>query len=206
MASDTTTTAILNAAEQLFAEKGYDGASVREITRLAGVNVASVHYHYGDKAGLLQALTDRIFDPMNERRLQLLESAQAGSVPDAAPIEAVLEAFIRPDIETLQELQLRGPTVAHFIGRVYSDQSERIQAMAAQQFAAAGDRFLKAIGDVLPHLSPDDVLWRLNRIVAIIRHTFATWPPEGIGPDRAEWTIRQLVNFCAAALSAPVVD
>jgi Bacterial regulatory proteins, tetR family len=43
---------LVRAALQVFASKGYEGASTREICRLADVNVAGIHYYFGDKASL----------------------------------------------------------------------------------------------------------------------------------------------------------
>jgi AcrR family transcriptional regulator len=57
MATATTTDAILDAAERLFAAHGYDAVSVREITRDAEVNVAAVHYHFGSKEAVLRGVT-----------------------------------------------------------------------------------------------------------------------------------------------------
>lgn len=202
MGSDLTTTALLDAAEQLFADRGFEAVSIREITRAADVNVAAVHYHFGDKQAILRAVTSRIVDPMNDRRLRLLELALAASSPEPAPVTGVLEAFIRPDVETLQSLQRRGPTVAHFLGRIYGDQTAWIQEMAQDQFRATADRFLNAIAAALPHLAREDIQWRLSRVVAVILHTFATWPAGGMDDDSAERTIRRLVNFSAAAMAA----
>lgn len=206
MGTGDTTTAILDAAERLFAANGYDGTSIREITRSAEVNVAAVHYHFGDKPAVLRAVTNRIVGPMNARRLRLLELAQAAAAPDPAPIDAVLDAFVRPDVETLLALQQRGPTVAHFLGRVYADPTPWIRDMTDEQFAEAGQRFLPAIAAALPHLTAGEIGWRMTRFVAVLVHTFATWPVEGMDRPSAELTVRRLVNFAVPALRAPAVD
>ena len=72
-----TRTDILNAAERLFAQKGFDGTAIREITRAANVNVAAIHYHYGSKEQVLRGVTDRIIGPLNDRRFELLDRAVA---------------------------------------------------------------------------------------------------------------------------------
>lgn len=206
MTTDATTTAILDAAERLFAGSGYDATSIREITRLAGVNVAAVHYHFGDKPAVLRAVTGRIVGPMNARRFRLLELAQAAAAPHPAPIEAVVDAFVRPDIETLLALQRRGTTVAHFLGRVYSDQTPWIRQMTSEQFAETEQRFVPAIAAALPHLAPDEIAWRIARFAVVLVHTFATWPADGMDEPTAELTVRRLVNFATPAFRAPAID
>ena len=67
MSSDETRERILDAAQELFAAKGFAGTSVREITRLAEVNVAAIHYHFGTKEAVLRGVTDRIVGPLNPR-------------------------------------------------------------------------------------------------------------------------------------------
>lgn len=205
MGTRETVTAILDAAERRFAANGYDGTSIREITRDAGVNVAAVHYHFGDKPAVLRAVTDRVVVPLNARRVHLLELAQAGSAPAPAPLEAVIDAFVRPDVETLVALHDRGPTVAHFLGRLYGDPTPWIRRMTAEQFAVVDERFLPAIAAATPHLTPEEVGWRVTRFVPALVLTFATWPTDGMDPDTAELTVRRLVNFAVAALQAPAV-
>src|SRR6202161_4745138 len=64
MAPPDTRTRILDAAEGLFAERGFRGTSVRAITGLAGANLAAVGYHFGSKAELLAAVTRRVTVPI----------------------------------------------------------------------------------------------------------------------------------------------
>ncbi len=79
---------ILEAALSAFLERGYEGATVREICRLAGVNVAAVHYHFQDKRGLYLAVVSGLFQRMQERY-----PPDGGVSPDA-PAEARLRGFV----------------------------------------------------------------------------------------------------------------
>ena len=148
----------------------------------------------------------RVVEPLNARRFRLLELAQAAAAPDPAPIDAVIDAFVRPDIETLLRLQRRGPTVAHFLGRVYSDPTPWVRQMTAEQFAETERRFSTAVAAALPHLPPGELAWRMTRVVAVLVHTFATWPADGMDEPAADLTVRRLVHFAVPALRAPAVD
>ena len=77
--SMTTKNKILDAAEQLFADKGFNGTSLREITGAAGVNLAAVNYHFGSKKELIKAVMSRYMDelsPALESALLLLCQAE----------------------------------------------------------------------------------------------------------------------------------
>ena len=68
MAPPDTRTRILDAAEHLFAERGFRGTSVRAITDLAGANLAAVGYHFGSKAELLASVIRRVTEPIIDRK------------------------------------------------------------------------------------------------------------------------------------------
>ena len=204
--SRDTKTEILDAAERLFAEKGFDGTAIREITRAANVNVAAIHYHYGSKEEVLRGVTDRVVGPLNNRRFELLDRALDDAQPYPLSIEAILDAFIRPDIETLQKLHKRGPTVAHFLGRTYMDPTPWIQQMAQEQFAEAQTRFFPVLTAALQHLTVEEIAWRMYRVAAVLIHLFATWPDDGLTETQADDTLAHLIRFLASALQAPAPE
>src|SRR5512145_1183174 len=81
--SQDTKTRILDAAETLFMEHGFEATSLRQLTGAAGVNLAAVNYHFGTKEELFQAVLTRRLDPMNQERIDLLERYrhEAGARP-----------------------------------------------------------------------------------------------------------------------------
>src|SRR5690554_2594622 len=94
---------ILQAAEKLFSEKGYEATSLREITQLAEVNLASVNYHFGSKKGLVQAVLERyqrVFMPALSAELKALEAQQNITT------ERILTCFIGP-LTALEEVCAR---------------------------------------------------------------------------------------------------
>ena len=66
---------ILGAAEELFAQFGFAGTSLRQVTSRADVNIAAVNYHFGSKENLVNEVFRRRMDEMSERRLSLLRLA-----------------------------------------------------------------------------------------------------------------------------------
>ncbi|GAB4246497.1 MAG: CerR family C-terminal domain-containing protein [Deferrisoma sp.] len=96
---------LLEAAERVFAEKGYRGATVREITRAAGANVAAVHYHFGGKKPLyLELFRERI-----ERLARVREAAlaQARGRDPVEDLRTVVGHFVRAWIERILDEERR---------------------------------------------------------------------------------------------------
>src|SRR4051812_1414503 len=99
MSSPTSTkTRLLQVAEELFAEEGFDRVSIRDITDAAGENVAAINYHFGGKDEMIAAVFERRVGPVNKARLAELESLgkKTGSKP--AKVEDIVAAFIRPAV------------------------------------------------------------------------------------------------------------
>ena len=74
---------ILDAAERLFMTHGFDGASMRQITGEAAVNLAAVNYHFGSKEALMQEVFRRRLDWLNDERIRVLDEMEeaAGDKP-----------------------------------------------------------------------------------------------------------------------------
>src|SRR5881394_1001582 len=95
----TTRERILDAAERLFAEHGFDGTSIRGIVEHADVNLAAIHYHFRSKEALLEAVLTRRISVVNDARLRSLENAAAAAAPREPSVEQILRSFISPTVE-----------------------------------------------------------------------------------------------------------
>jgi AcrR family transcriptional regulator len=84
---------ILDTAERLIGEQGYAATSLRHVIAEAGVNLAAVHYHFGSKEELLDAVVVRKVTPLNEARIARLERVEAETGSGPLDVEKVLEAF-----------------------------------------------------------------------------------------------------------------
>ena len=87
-----TRTRILDAAEELFMQHGFEGTSMRQLTSRAGVNLAAVNYHFGSKDALIEAVFRRRLDPMNAARIAALDELEKEG--RAAAPEAIIRAFV----------------------------------------------------------------------------------------------------------------
>ncbi len=94
-----TKTRILETAERLFAVHGADKTTLRQISSLAGVNLAAVNYHFGSKAELISALLSRVLDPVLERQIAMLEDVETRGGDGLPDLEGIIRAFITPAFE-----------------------------------------------------------------------------------------------------------
>ncbi len=205
MSSQGTKERILDAGEKLFGQRGFAGTSLREITREAEVNLAAVHYHFGSKEALLKAVLDRIVGPTNRERLEQLEEAENLAGEDAPTVEAILEAFIAPDLRLIRDLGERGLVVSRFLGRATSEPSELVQELIREQFGTLGQRFLDALSHALPDVSREHLFERLLWVVAILTSILADTGPAAsrLDPDETEALVSRLIAFAAAGMRAP---
>jgi AcrR family transcriptional regulator len=198
---------LLDAAERLFATRGFDGTSLREVTAAASANVAAIHYHFGSKEELLRAVLSRIVAPVNSERLRLLEKAEADAAPGAPSVEAILGAFLAPDLEVIRDLGERGAVVTRFMGRSYTEPSDLVRRMVGEQFGELGQRFHRALCRAVPDVPPDEVYWRLMAVVAVITYMLAAQGDGGssslLDPNDLDGTLRRLAAFLAPGLRAP---
>ena len=182
-------------AERLFAEKGLDGASTREITDAAGVNLASVNYYFGSKEGLISAVFHRHFNPLNEERLAMLDSVEqaAGNGPPA--LEAVLEAFIRPAVTREHNSRF-----TLLMGRCMSEPARYVEAHIRPHFESMMQRFDASLARALPDRSRDEIFWKMIFTIGALHHVVPIWskvaiPGEAVQLHDAEGIIHRLVSY-----------
>jgi AcrR family transcriptional regulator len=150
---------ILNAAERLFAEQGFEHTSLRQITASADVNLASVNYHFGSKKALIQAVVERyhaVFMPALDRGLQDL---QAQGIDSTA---AVLNCFVEPLME-LRSINKQGTAIyLSLLGHAYSEIQGHLRKFTLANFGPVLERLLLCVQQANPHLSPSTLFWRLH--------------------------------------------
>ena len=209
--SRDTKTRILDTAEQLFAERGYASTSLRNITTEAGVNLASVNYHFGSKETLLYQVLARRLGPINEERVRLLDQAAAKAGDDEPDLEDVIRAFLLPAFQAFQENGEQGAQFMQLIGRTHSEINDQFRNLFLDLFRNVIQRFTLAFQQVFPHLSEEEVRLKLFFLVGAMAHTLAwsqkvEWLPKG---NQSRTMIYEtLVQFATAGMRAavPVVE
>ncbi len=200
---------ILIAAESLFAESGYDGTTMRQITQLAKVNLAAVNYHHGAKESLYLEIIRRRLQPINESRLKNLTEAErkAGGAP--VPLDVLVDIMARPLFELYANADYGGRHAARLIGRSLVEPLPFMTKFLATEFQPVMARFGQALRRHAPTLSPEDFLWRLSFVVGAMLHALATLHrmkdlTRGICRDHDPAAARaRFVQFAVEVLGSP---
>ncbi|TAK43490.1 MAG: TetR/AcrR family transcriptional regulator [Betaproteobacteria bacterium] len=168
-----TRTRILDAAEELFMQHGFEGTSMRLLTSKAGVNLAAVNYHFGSKDALIEAVFRRRLDPMNAERiaeLDRLEKSAAGTAP--AP-ERIIRAFLRASLAMIEDARSGGRNFIRLLGRAYTEPSKPIRALIGQLYGPAMERYKTAFQRALPELPHEELIWRMHFMFGTLAYTLA---------------------------------
>jgi AcrR family transcriptional regulator len=201
---------ILDAAEKLFVDNGFSATSLRAIIKEAGVNTASVHYHFGSKEGLIEAVFKRRVAGLNRERLEMLDALEAQFGDRPVPLEDVIRSFLLP---VMQRHCAGGveEAIPKLMGRAITE-PEGFHGTIREAFKEIAARFGKAIARAMPGLSPEEVEWRLHMVVGAMVFTVIApkihrnkarkfcW-----SQDHDEVTDR-LVRFLAAGMRAPMPE
>src|ERR1700730_5141113 len=189
---------ILDSAEKLFGMNGFDGTSLRDITTAADVNLAAINYHFQSKDSLIDAIVARRIQPVNKKRLELLQAAGAYRT-----VEQILCAFMAP------VMQVKADVLAPLIGRILSNPELFVERVFHKHLAPVSQRFIEALSRALPDLPPSELLWRLHFSVGVMTHTMLwgrIFPRITNGvcdiSDR-EALVERTVRFVAAGFRAP---
>ncbi|MDT7797830.1 MAG: hypothetical protein QOI78_1263 [Actinomycetota bacterium] len=205
MAPPDTRTQLLDAAEHLFAEHGFRGASIRAITDLAGANLAAVGYHFGSKAELLAAVVRRVVEPINAAQSAGLDQVLART-PDPEVTELV-EAFAGPLFDAMVAGDEGGARKSRLIMRILGDPAEEMREWTGPAEDTVRTRYLAAFGHALPGLSSAELWFRVRGILAVAAvdrvEVHNGHFPAGASPMAAR---RWAITFLAAAMSAPPTE
>ena len=204
---------IMEAAEALFLEHGFEATSLRAITATAAVNLAAVNYHFGTKEELFQAVLTRRLDPMNQDRVALLTRLENEAAPATLSCEKILMALFIPALTLARDPARGGNDFLRLLGRAYADPAPFIRQFLSEQYAAMITRFKAAFARALPGLPRKGLSWRLHFIMGALSYTLAGTDAlrliAELNPhetENDEILLRRLAPFLLAGLKAPLPD
>ncbi|MBB5014942.1 TetR family transcriptional regulator [Rehaibacterium terrae] len=194
---------ILGAAEELFAQFGFAGTSLRQVTSRADVNIAAVNYHFGSKENLVNEVFRRRLDELSENRLKALKAALTES---PGSLEAILAAFIEPALALTLDRH-GGSAFVRVLARAYAEKNDRLRKFLSDNYGHVLRDFAKAIAACLPGLGKEELYWRLDFTAGALTYAMADFGlikrPAGVSEQQhCERAARELIRFAAAGLRA----
>ncbi len=204
---------LLDAAEQIFAERGFEGASIRAVTQAAGASVSAANYHFGSKEALLRETLLRRVGPLNERRIARLDALEENAGGRPVELETIIEAFLRPVFEEHAASVDATNRFRQVAARIYSDPPDVVATMKRELFGPIVTRFVGAISAALPEKTPEEIELGFQLTVGVMVHVISghlvTTPVSEDGGCEC-WTSRlsdeavlqQMIAYVVAGLRA----
>lgn len=201
---------ILVAATITFAERGFEGATLKEITDRAGANIAAVNYYFRSKDELFRHVLRRLLEKVNAARALALQEYEAAVLAGEQPaLYTLLEAMIRPMVQLGTGA---GEGVAHLSLLLQA----RFSPSAPDDISFPDndlihERFIDALGRMLPHLSRKEIIWRYDCTRGAMMFVLADLSPsihrivrlaQTQRDAEVETVVRELVAFAAQGFLA----
>jgi len=170
--SASTRERILDAAELLFAEKGFHAVSVRDITRAAGVDVALVNYHFGGKQLLFESVFMRRAEVLNFERLRQLEVVIDRAYPKAPSVESIIDAFTHPLLDRSSRGSAGWKAWFAIIAQV-NNSKDLGGVIMTRYFDPVVQAFIRALQQAMPGCDKRDIYWSYHFLSGALTLTFA---------------------------------
>ncbi|MCQ4347902.1 TetR family transcriptional regulator [Pseudomonas stutzeri] len=204
MAHSETVERILDAAEQLFAERGFAETSLRLITGRARVNLAAVNYHFGSKEALIQAVFVRFLGPLSQR----LERELARRQGRAPLLEELLELLAAQALAVAGDCdKLIG--FMRLLGMAVRQHQQELHVYLGGLYGKVFRRYLQQLQEALPGVPPLELFWRAQFALGAATFSLAGlsslrgFARSDFGVDTsAEQVLGLMVPFLAAGLRA----
>jgi AcrR family transcriptional regulator len=156
--------AILRATERLFASRGVDATTMREITAEAGTNLAAVNYHFGSKLELAYAVFEGLASEVCAARHAELDEIERKDGGGPIKVEAIVRAFIRPYVEGEEG---RRRLTVRLIQQHRLEPSAMTRRISEDHFDPLAARAIRMLQSALPELPARDVFWRYHLMVGV---------------------------------------
>lgn len=210
MAQKDTVKNILNAAEELFSERGFAETSLRNITTKAGVNLAAVNYHFGSKKSLIQAVFARFLGPFSESLQEALAELQQRLNGEAPDMQELLMLLSHTALKAGHDSPRRLGIFMRLLGLAYTQGQGHLRRFLQKEYGAVFRTYMALVTAATPELSDEDRFWRIHfslgatvftlsgaeSLTAMAAHDL------GKASDIAQ-VVDKLIPFLASGLNAP---
>ena len=169
MASDQTRSAILGAAERLYADRGFGDVTLRDIVAEANVNLAAVNYHFGSKDELIAELFVTRSIAGNRQRLAELKAAEEEG-GGRAGIDAIFRALVGPPLRGCLDRDRESSAAARFMIRASIETVPPIRRIRNREIDHLR-KFAAAMRRALPDRDEAELYWALHFALAMSHHT-----------------------------------
>lgn len=160
MAQKETVERILDAAEVLFAERGFAETSLRTITGAAGVNLAAVNYHFGSKKSLIQAVFVRFLDPLVDEIERQLNQLQAEK--ERLTVEDLLQVLTSSVYEIHGRGSNRATSFMRLLGLAYTQSQAHLRKFIGERYGNAFQHYASHLKPALPGATAADLFWHTH--------------------------------------------
>jgi len=158
---------ILNAAERLFAARGYEGTSTRAIVAASGDTIGSVNYHFGSKEKLFREVVRRRFDAVADARRDRYRAAEAQAGPQGPALEAVVDAMVTPYLERALCGDKGWRSYIRLMGSLFASPKAYQKAMAGLGLQVAQE-FMGWMARALPNADQGDIAFAYEFMIGCI--------------------------------------
>jgi len=163
---------ILDAAEVLFAQKGHEGVSVRQIMSKAEADVSLAYYHFKSKRDLFDQVMLRRVEILNDMRLKALEAVEERHPDDAPTVEEIIDAFTNPLLSLLAREHEEWKHYFQLIAQI-NNSPEWGGELMTRYFDPLVMRFVEALRKALPDCDDADLFWSYHFLSGALTLTFA---------------------------------
>ncbi|MEM8549491.1 MAG: TetR/AcrR family transcriptional regulator [Verrucomicrobiota bacterium] len=201
---------LLQAAEVLYAEQGFEATSMRDLTTAAGTNLAAVNYHFGSKRALLMELCRQRIVPINAERLERLEKARIRANGAPVPLTDIIEAFLRPVGKHAQQDGRPNIVFLRMVGRIMTESDDFLDEMVSTFFVNLAEAFITELARTLPDLSHKELGWRFHFCISTMlgsltqHHRLDRNGYGALDHDDIDGMIDRLRDFIVGGIQAPV--
>jgi AcrR family transcriptional regulator len=159
---------ILDSAITLFAARGFDEVTVRDIAEDAGANPAAISYYFGAKEQLIQHAIRSVIAPLNERRLAALAAVRAAG--GTLTLDDVVRAMVEPTVRAC----ISGTGSERHYARVlvlsFALRQPFVDEVMNQETDQVAERFVEALGEALPGSDRATLFWRFDFMIGALLH------------------------------------